>query len=384
MLKAAHLRHPLRTARLATARLHRRLKMGRFAALADRCFAGDPRYNLQSVAAGFAFHFEPASSHDDELLDRICTAYIAAVHQQDAAPAVWQPTAWWTRIREASLQPVTHALLTRDLAALHRMYSNFSRDPCSSGLIGLPCGIPKPSTGSALKDLHRRVYLADTLYRLDYWALRTGGRFAHADLAGPGIGNPYGAQMEHTLIEDGAEYRHCCAQTILGVLDNTGAAVAEIGGGFGGMAYYLLRDRPGTKYINFDVPESLALAAYFLMKALPRLNFRLCGEAHAPADIALLPLPELAKLPQHTVDAFFSSRAMSDVSPSAMEVYLNEIVRVHPAHFLYIGSERSGRVIADLAGSTHRRLQLVAARASEWHKQTNPEASEVECLYRIS
>lgn len=140
--------------------------------------AGDPRYDLQSVAAGFADRLEERIDENDDaaLLERICAAYIKAVKHQQLAPRVYGASDWWEQVRQGNLAPVMRALLDRDIAALRRMYRNFFRDPCSTGLIGAPYGASRAVF--RIKDAHRRVYLTDVLYRLDYWMAQTEGRFA--------------------------------------------------------------------------------------------------------------------------------------------------------------------------------------------------------------
>jgi hypothetical protein len=54
--------------------------------------------------------------------------------------------------------------------------------------------------------------------------------------------------------------------------------VVELGGGFGGLAYYLIRDNPQVTYLDFDLPEATALASYYLMRSLPSLSIQLYGE----------------------------------------------------------------------------------------------------------
>jgi hypothetical protein len=72
--------------------------------------------------------------------------------------------------------------------------------------------------------------------------LRSGGRFALSDLGAPRTGDPFGVLLQGTLLRTGAEYQHYCAQKIRSLLPEDTATMVEIGGGFGGMAYYLLRD----------------------------------------------------------------------------------------------------------------------------------------------
>jgi putative sugar O-methyltransferase len=372
MVKLKYLRHPIQTANTGKALLAARLSMRKFASHGEHRFRGDARYDLQNVTDGFISRIDDTCD-DAELLDRICTAYIRTVTQQQFAPDTYKATEWWQQVRQRSLEPVTRALLTRDIDALQRMYRNFFRDPCSSGLLGAPYGMSKAYFGGKIKDVHRRFYLSHVLYRLDYWMAQTGGRFALRDLAGPGIGNSFGVLIEGTHISVGSEYAHYCAYRIGSLLDSHTATVAEIGGGFGGMAYYLLRDRAGVTYLDFDVPESIALASYYLLKAFPQLKFLLYGEkeltkeAIARADVVLMPVFELATMPAQSVDVTFSSHAMSDISSGALVEYLNHIDRMTRDCFLYIGNKRASESILDLISRRYDSFELADTRSSGWH-----------------
>jgi putative sugar O-methyltransferase len=386
-LKLRHLRHPLQTANAAKALVEARLKRRRFADRSERYFADDPRYDVQSVIDGFADRVDDRSD-DAALLGRICTSYIKAAKQEQSAPKAYRPTGWWEQQRHGSLGAVTKALMTRDIDALQAMYRNFYRDPCSAGLVVLQ-SMSKDYFGGTIRESHRRFYLADALYRIDHWKAQTGSSFNSRDLSGPEIGNPFGVMVEGTLIRSGAEYQHYCALRIRRLLAPERAVVAEIGGGFGGMAYYLLRDRARTTYINFDVPESVALMSYYLLKAFPQLKFLLYGEeelsadAIAHADGVLMPVFELAKMPVDAVDVTFSSHAMSDLSHEAMGEYLKTVASMTRDSFLYIGNDKSGDVISDLITQQYPSFRLAETRTSGWHSHRAPGSSEVECLYRI-
>jgi putative sugar O-methyltransferase len=374
MVKLKHLRHPFRTVSTAKSFFAARWSMWRFADHGARRFRGDPRYDLQNVTEGFRSRLDD-SGGDDELLERICTAYIKAVKQQQFASRIYKASEWWQQVQQGNLGPVAQALLARDINTLRRMYRNFFRDPCSSGLLGVPFGMSKAYFGGTIKDFHRRFYLSHVLYRFDYWRAQTQNRFALQDLAGPGIGNPFGVLIEETHINVGAEYAHYCAHRIDSLLGSKAATVAEIGGGFGGMAYYLLRDRPKVTYLDFDVPESIALTSYYLIKAFPKLKFLLYGEspltadAISQADVVLLPLFELDTMPTGSVDLTFSSHAMSDISSEAMVEYFRQIDRMTTDCFLNIGKERTNDSISDLFDQGGHSFKLSETRSSGWHSQ---------------
>jgi putative sugar O-methyltransferase len=227
--------------------------------------------------------------------------------------------------------------------------------------------------GGKIKDVHRRFYLSHVLYRFDYWKTQTDGRFALRDLAGPGIGNPFGVLIDGTHISVGSEYAHYCAHRVDSLLDSGVATVAEIGGGYGGMAYYLVRDRARLTYLDFDIPESIALASYYLLKAFPHLKFLLYGEgelteqAIAQADVVLMPVFELASMQSESVDVTFSSHAMSDISNGAMVEYLNNIDRMTRGCLLYIGNSRASESISDLVSQRYDSFELAETRSSGWH-----------------
>jgi hypothetical protein len=387
VLKLKHLRHPLRAAALVRARLAAHRNVRRLASRGERHFRNDPRYNLQRVNDGFASRaFDGAD--DTALLERICRAYIRASEQESLSRQEYNPTGWWQDVRQGSLGPVRRALATHDTGALGAMYRNFFRDPCSTGLIGLNLNLAKACFGEKIHDLHRHFLLSDALYRIDYWKTKTADRFSVSDLAGPRTGNPFGVPINGTLVSTGAEYQHYCAQRIRGLTASPDALVVEIGGGFGGMAYYLLRDNPEFTYINFDVPESLALTAYYLIKAFPRLKFLLYGEealTHASltgSSVILMPPFELPNVPSKSVDVTFSSHTISDLSTSAKIAYLNEIARMTRTSFMNIGNAAGSALLDDIIRTQDAPLGLVEKRASGWNSHRVVNAGEVECLYR--
>jgi hypothetical protein len=372
MVKPKYLRHPFRTALAARALFATRLSMWQFASDGQRRFRGDARYDLQNVTDGFVSRIDD-SDDDAKLLERICAAYISAVKQEQFASEAYGATEWWRQVRQQSLAPVMRALLTRDVDALGRMYRNFFRDPCSTGLLAAPYGMSQAYFGGEIKNVYRHFYLSLALRRIDYWMVQTDERFALCELDGPQVGNPFGVHIDGTHIRAGAEYAHYCAHRIVSLLDSESATVAEIGGGFGGMAYYLLRDRPRVTYIDFDVPESIALTSYYLLKSFPQLQFLLYGEAKltmgaiAQADVVLMPVFELATMPAESVDVTFSSHTMSDISSEAMVEYLNNIERVTRDSFLHIGNQRAGESISALMCRRYNSLELAETRPSDWH-----------------
>jgi hypothetical protein len=398
VIKLDHLLHPIRAARYAQTLLaeHRRMSDG--ALRSDRDYANDPRYRLQSVTEGFASHLEKTAD-DRALLKRICAAYIKATERQASARAEYGATPWWRNIQRNGLSPVRQALAARDLDKLQLMYRNFFRDPCGTGLVARPPGRATSYFESEISGQRSRFILGDTLYRIDRWRGQTSDRFPVSDLRCTTIGNPFGILLEGTLLTAAAPYQHYCAQRIGELLDGSVpvedsfdrrvAMVAEIGGGYGGMAYYLLRAEAAITYLDFDLPESLALTAYYLAKSMPDRPMLLYGEEDfAPGvmsryDAILMPAWELGSVPTHAVDITFSSHALSDLTAPAQSEYMREIARVTSAWLLNIGRESGCEALRSLIEAHHPSLASISCSPSEWNSYRAPHAKEVEQLYGV-
>ena len=155
------------------------------------------------------------------------------------------------------------------------------------------------------------------------------------------------------------------------------------------MAYYLLRDQDGVRYLDFDVPESIALTSYYLMTAFPHLQFLLFGEGELTqkeidrADVVLMPLFECENMPSASVDVTFSSHAMSDISSEFMGDYLNPIARITKSYFLYIGTGGGAETISNLTTQRRYGFHLAETHSSGWHTHKCSDVAEMECLYRV-
>jgi len=388
MLKLKHIRHPLRTLAVAKEVFTSHLNMKVLGARGEARFKRDTRYNLRSVREGFAPRLN--GGDDTAILRRICDAYIRAAEREPSTKLAYQPTKWWKDVRQTSLAPVRQALASRDIMSLDAMYRNFFRDPCSAGLVGVPYRMSEAYRGNPFDDGPARFFLSNALHRIDYWNKQTGNRFALRDLAGPAVGNPFGVSLDGVLVRSGTESQHYFAQRIDELLCSPEAVVAEIGGGFGGVAYYLLRDHARISYWNFDVPESVALASYYLLKSLPQLKFLLYEEqpltkgSFCERSIALLPAFALNSLPVKSIDLMFSSHTLSAMAGQAMSEYLDQIVRTTRRFLLYVGRNEESSSLRKLIQRRYPALTLVETRPSEWNKQKMLNDSEVECLYEVA
>jgi putative sugar O-methyltransferase len=327
---------------------------------------------------------------DDVLiLKRIIAAYKKAKIMQKVSGESFNVSNEWLPIYERQLGPVMKALLSEDLTELRRMYLNFFRDPCSTGLVGLPVNIPNLFSGGAIKQKFREYIACDVAHRYDLWKRRTSNKYTAAVLSAPMVGNPYGYTMDDVFIRAGGDYQHYYAHAIAELAASSEArTVVELGGGFGGLAYYLLRDNPQVTYVDFDLPEATALASYYLMRCLPNVPIRLYGEAELSAELLatagfiMMPSFEIIKMPSKSAAVSFNSYSLAEMAPPAIRVYLDEITRITRDYFLHVNHNRNAVLSADNFGVEDCGFKLLNRQLAGWTLGINQQSDEYEYLYR--
>jgi putative sugar O-methyltransferase len=353
-------------------------------------FRSDPNWRPDLVPGNFAPRKSPPQD-DSALLKRISVAYQKAKLAQRSASETYNVSNEWIHIYERKLGPVMKALSEGDIPELDRIYSNFFRDSCSTGLAGLPSNLEKKYYGSRIRNRYVKIALIEALHRFDLWKQRTANAYTVKDLVSPIIGNPYGATIDGEFLRPGFDYHHAYAHEMKQLLASTGKyLIAELGGGFGGLGYYIVRDIPEMTYIDLDLPEAIALASYYLIKAFPDLPVALYGEIELNQEtlnkyrIVMMPSFEITKMANKSVGITFNSYSLAEMSPSTIEEYIAELTRITSGYFLHINHSRNSVVSADNFGVEDRGFQLIRRRLAGWTVGLNPDSDEFEYLYKAN
>jgi putative sugar O-methyltransferase len=351
--------------------------------------SSDPLFAGLDVGRCFAPRPCPTPSHVD--FQRIVASYNAAKRTQRTLSSAWQVGNEWLPIYRTHLGAVMSALERGDAAAVRQIYEQFMRHSCSMGLHGLPLDMEKAYFKGRITPIDEAVYRHDAVYRHAHWRKLTQGRFPSADLQMPEFGDPYGIIVDGRFVRTGAEYFHYYATQIATLAANTPGRkhIAELGGGYGGLGYFLCRDLPGMTYLDFDLPENMALTAYFLLAAFPEKKVLLYGEAPLDAasldafDIAVLPNFEMRSLPTRTIDVVFNSYSLAEMSVETIRAYVPELARACRGHILHVNHTRHSTSLAgDDFGVPAAEFELVSKQPALWNLGRNVDMDEYEFLYR--
>ena len=333
------------------------------------------------------------SGDDATLLMRISSAYKKASKDILASSEIFRPSNEWLPIYNRSYKEIMRALDECNVGEINKIYRNFWRESCSLGLVGLQVNMEKSFFGKAKKIsyINKTLYLNDCIHRFNLWRKLLGQRFSIDSLISPMIGNPYGYFIEDKFIKAGADYQHYYATRINELLSEKDGkkVVAEIGAGFGGMAYYLIRDAKNTTYIDIDLPENLALTTYYLLKAFPEKKVLLYGEAKLDGvklsdyDIILMPSFQLDQLPDGACDLVFNSYSLAEMSQQTISHYVLQSANLIKAGgwFFHVNHTKNSLVSArDFPIPDN--FSLISEEFAAWNLGRNSNMDEYEFLYK--
>lgn len=163
-----------------------------------------------------------------------------------------------------------------------------------------------------------------------------------SDLEAPRIGNPWGYIFQgHLVYEPAFEYNFQAHYIDHLLYEKDSPMILEIGGGFGGLAYHLLKNlkRP-VKYIGLDLPEKMLLQSYYLSCSFPELrlfSYDGMGWPDNPDDYDVILLPNflLNKVPDMYADMLVNFRSLSEMSYETISEYLKQFDRIGRLFFYH-------------------------------------------------
>ncbi|GJE69892.1 hypothetical protein CHKEEEPN_1423 [Methylorubrum podarium] len=142
-------------------------------------------------------------------------------------------------------------------------------------------------------------------------------------LAFPDVGAPFGVRYGAGILPEHA-FSHAYAAWRIGQLGRLDRVV-EIGGGFGGLAWFLRR--AGRHYTILDLPFTNVLQGWFLLKA--GLDVSLAGEPEAA--IRVLPWWEIER--DERYDLAINQDSIPEMPPETAAMYIARIRTIAPLFY---------------------------------------------------
>ncbi len=146
-------------------------------------------------------------------------------------------------------------------------------------------------------------------------------------------GNPYGLNYKNNLILFDTPRHDYYAKKITNILRNCkDPLIIEIGGGYGGLLSQLLKRKFSFSYINIDLPQSLAVAYYYIKKKfnkkilfsrkLKKIDLKKNKFIFMPFSNDIFDMPKL------DTSLVFNSNSFSEMNKNISTKYFNLINKI--------------------------------------------------------
>jgi hypothetical protein len=190
-----------------------------------------------------------------------------------------------------------------------------------TGLAHAVGALPVPSPEGGVSDHYRCIAEAETGSVVAAVEKRLGTTLTFPDVCGA-----FGGRLAGRAFPDYAFLLLLAAFNLRQLAPVACPTVLEVGGGFGGLAYFLAQLLP-CRHTIYDLPFVSAVQAYFLHRTLPGRTILLYGEtAGGPADCVLLPGWELLRdPPPPPVDLAVNTDSLPEIPRKQAVSYLTAI-----------------------------------------------------------
>ena len=184
------------------------------------------------------------------------------------------------------------------------------------------------------KNIFLNKFLSEEIFngQLKLWKYYNNGDTNFKKLNMPKFGNQNGAYIDNNFVVIGSFFNEIYSQIINKYLEkDKHNVIADLGGGYGRLAYYILKDLKKFTFIDFDIPETLCLASYFLSKSFPNKKIFYYGQQKFEEtllkeyDLFLLPCWEIEKIKNDSIDVIVNKNSLGEMEPETAYNYIDQI-----------------------------------------------------------
>ena len=258
---------------------------------------------------------------DEKLYKRLMTAYKQMKKDQSEMYAEFKPSSAWQKFVDTEYNILSKALADNSLKDFSFFLTNF-------GAWKKYQGIENATLIRNNNTLWRKMYLKKFIFekQLKTWKWITNNKKPISELSYPKFGNQLGAEIENTFIGPGSFFNEVYGSLLDEITsDKKRPIIADLGAGYGKLAYFILRKKQNFCFIDFDIPEVLTLASFYLMKTFPKKKVLLYGEdefnkeALRKYDLIFMPPWEIKKTEEDSIDLFINKNSLGEMTKEAAE-----------------------------------------------------------------
>ena len=271
-----------------------------------------------------------ANTLDLHLASRIFESYKKMKLDEKKTLDLFKPSAMWQLHIDKDYKIIKESVETNDLNKFMFFLSNFGNWKDYLGIEN------NALVKEYSKNFFLRKYLLNVVFgkQLELWKRFNNYKKDISTLDLPIHGNQIGVHIDDNFVVIGSFFNEIIASTLNSLIYKLKRPViSDLGGGYGKLAFYILKEKKDFCFIDFDLPETLCLASYYLMKTWPEKKTFLYGEEEYSQeknnsyDLIFLPPFEIAKLTNNSIDLFINKNSVGEMNAEAVNNYLKYICK---------------------------------------------------------
>jgi len=313
----------------------------------------------------------------EAVLRRIQVAYCKAKADPRGFRSAYRVGNEWSPIYEKYMSTFISALQDNSTTVLRDLLENFFRRDFSNGLHGLHFEMVERymTPGRPISAPDMEAYAQTVAADMD----RLFKSIPDLDLRcidSPIVGNPYGYLIDGRF-HYGLHFLYFANKMAM-MTGTANPRIVELGAGYGGLPWAIRTRMPGSRYIDFDLPEVLALASFYILSAFPQARVALFGEvdlAHTANidrhDFVFMPNFEIESLPDDWADLAFNSWSLAEMEPGPIANYVGHLCRTARHYFFHVNHAVHCKVSADLFPVDWKKFALLHRAPAMWGKSSH-------------
>lgn len=284
-----------------------------------------------------------------EIVERIFHSFRKMKEDQKNVSNLYQPSLMWQEQLDKSYSYLASGLNANDVNKFHFFLANFGSWKTYHAVESTTL------IRDNMKSLRGRRYLKNDIFynQLKTWNWFYNDRKPVSRLNYPTYGNQVGAYIDNIFVGPGSFFNEIYGSLLNELIsDIEHPVIADLGAGYGKLAYFTLRDIDNFTFIDFDLPETLCLAAYYLTKVWPDKKALLYGEEdyssgiHGQYDLIFMPSYEICKLGQSSIDLFINKNSLGEMTKEAAANYIYYITRA-TRYFFHMNHDIHPNIYSD-------------------------------------
>jgi len=264
----------------------------------------------------------------DEIYSRLFNFYKKLKENEPNTPEIVKPSSLWQNHINKDYKFLVESYETNNLKNFSYFLNNFGN---WNNYLGIEHNnlLQRYS-----KNFLLRSFLKNEIF-LKYFKIWKDFGYSKSDLdkiATPEYGNQLGAYLDGNFVTIGSFFNQIISNILYShIKDIERPIICDLGGGYGKLGYFLTKNLKNSCFIDFDIPEVLVLAAYYLIKTYPQKKCLLFGEKEFQKsdlenfDLIFMPPIEIEKLEENSVDLFVNKNSLGEMKSETAKFYIEKI-----------------------------------------------------------